>query len=281
MNAASWELKSASYQQWFFKLNATPLALLVGWVLRPDARPRVRISLQSVAEPRVRWYETSVQSYQTGIATPNTILLPTFTRGEYEDLAWEFEVAAVRPPLVPEAHVPSFSRVFPLSTHIVSIPAARFRGWIRYQERTWEGEAWGSLAHYWGRSLPSHWFWLNAVLNGGDAFVEVLVARQRIGPLFWPRVQVGYFWIRQQERERLWIHPLTGRVYVHGLPDQPVVRSMPWHGTGYRMKGRTHPKAWQKLDKDVINSLTGEVHVPGVGDAYGCAAIEWRRPPTY
>ncbi len=111
--------------------------------------------------------------------------------------------------------------------------------------------------------------------------MEVLIAEHRWGPLPWPSTRVGYFWLRHRTKERLWVHPFTGRVRVHGLPDKPVVRATPWHGEGYRVLGRTHPKTWQKLNGDIINTLTGEVHMPGVGDAYGTAAIEWRRPPVY
>ncbi len=281
MNTSSWEPKAVPYQRWFFKLNATPLALLVGWTYAREGTSRVQISIQSVTHPELIQTETTIHPRPGGISTTRTEFSPLHTRGDVAHITWEFEITHVHAVLDPVAALPALIRVLPVSTRILSIPAARFRGRLTYKGRSWEGEAWGSLAHYWGRSRPPHWFWLNSVLDGGKAFVEVLISELPWGRLPWPRGRMGYFWLRQRTQEYLWFHPFTGRVHIHGLPDQPLVRATPWHGKGFRVLGRTHPKTWQKLDGDIINSLTGEVHVPGVGDAYGVAAIEWRRPPVY
>ncbi len=275
--------KNSPYQYWFFKLNATPLALLVDWILRPGRPPHLRISVQSVAEPRVTFHEAPVSFPGSAwIRIGDAVLGPTYTRGQIDDLAWELEIAPQTELLQPTARLGILGRVLPLSTHVVSFPAVRFSGRLVYKGETWEGEAWGAVTHYWGHTLPRHWFWLNAVVDpGASIFVEALVAEQRLRWLPWPHLRAGYFWLHVGGRERLIIHPFTGRLDVWGPPDTAVLRAVPWHGEGYAVHCRAHPKAWQKLGDDIINTLTGQARVLGVGDCYGTAGIEWRRPPVY
>ena len=276
--------KDSLYQYWFFKLNATPLALLVDWILRPERPPHVRVSIQSVISPRVIWHEAALAppTQDTWIRIGNIFLGPAHTAGQVDNLAWDLELEPMTEVLDPAARVGIVGRMLPLSTRLVSWPAVRFRGRLTYGDEVWEGEAWGSVTHYWGRALPRHWFWLNATVDAHRGiFVESLVADQRLGPLPWPHVRAGYFWLRQGAREHLILHPFTGREEIWGPPDTPVVRAVPWHGEGFAVRGRAHPKTWQKLGDEIINTLTGDARVLGVGDCYGTAGIEWRRPPIY
>ena len=276
--------KDSPYQYWFFKLNATPLALLVDWILRPERPPHVRVSVQSVVSPRVLWREATIAPSEPDvwIRIGDAVLGPTRTMGRIADLAWDLNIEPVTDPLDPSARAGVFGHVLPLSTHLISFPAVHFYGRLTYKGEMWEGEAWGAVTHYWGRRLPRHWFWLNATVDARrKIFVESLVAEQRLGVLPWPVLRVGYFWLRQGEHERLILHPFTGRVDVWGPPDTPVVRAVPWHGEGVIVRCRAHPKIWQKLGDDIVNVLTGDARVLGVGDCYGAAGMEWRRPPIY
>ncbi len=277
-------LDHSPYRYWFFKLNATPLALLVDWIVRPERPPHLRVSVQSVVNPRILWHEGALlpPGDSAWVRIGDAVLGPTHTYGRVDDLAWDLEIEPLVEPLDPVARLSPMGAMLPLSMRIVSLPAVRFRGRLSHRGEEWEGEAWGAITHYWGRTLPRHWFWLNAVIDAREAtFVEALVAEQRLGILPWPQLRTGYFWLKQGERERLIIHPFTGTVDVWGPPDTPLIRAVPWHGEGVAVRCRAHPRTWQKLGDDIVNTLTGDARVLGVGDCYSMAGIEWRRPPIY
>lgn len=275
--------KDSPYQYWFFKLNATPLALLVDWILRPTRAPYLRASVQSVTHPQVILREGALSSPQHAwIRIGDAELAPTHTRGKLGELAWDLTIAPQSNLLHPTARLGIPGRILPLSMRLFSYPAVRFRGRLTYRGETWEGEAWGAIAHYWGHALPRHWFWLNAPVDpDSSVYVEALIAEQRLRGLPWPYVRTGYFWLHHQGREHLILHPFTGHLDIWGPPDTAVLRAVPWHGEGFSVHCRAHPKTWQKLGDDIINALTGQARILGVGDCYGRAAIEWRRPPIY
>ena len=284
MDTAIGRPKGSPYQFWFFKLNATPLALLVDWIVRPERPPHVRVSVQSVRFPRILWHEGPLTggADDAWIRIGDVSLGPTHTRGRVEDLAWDLVVEPRVEALDPVARLGPVGAFVPLGTRVVSVPAVHFHGRLSYRGETWEGDAWGALGHYWGRALPRHWFWLSAVVDArAGIFVEALVAEQPPWPLPWPFLRTGYFWLHDGEQARVILHPFTGRVDVWGPPDRPVVRAVPWHGEGIAVHCRAHPKTWQKLGDEIVNTLTGDARVLGVGDCYGAAGIEWRRPPIY
>lgn len=292
MNDARWRPKTSPYQYWFFKVNTTPLALLVDWVLRPERSPHLRVSVQGVAHPRVSWHEGSLQQApgEAWVCIGDVTLGPTYTCGAAGDVRWDLRVEPWGPVLDPLEQVspalrPVVARL-PLDMRILSLPAVRFQGTLSYQGQTWTiNAAPGAVTHYWGRRLPERWLWVNASgCDRTDTAVEALLVCTRLGRMSWFRLWTGYFWLWQDRGEGgsvcFYLHPLTGHLDLRGPAHAPMLRVIPWHGTGYIVRCRAHPKAWQKLGDEIINTLVGDCRVLGVTNCLGTAGIEWRRPPV-
>jgi len=288
-----WLPADSPFEHWFFKLNAVPLALLVDWVIRPDRPPHLRISVQSVAEPRVTWHEDTDRQVPTDgwIGIGGAALGPGHTSGQAGEVAWDLHYTCAVPALDP------LHEMGPLARHalrllslppmqIVSLPIVTFSGTLSYQGHTWTVEdAAGAVSHYWGAHLPEHWLWVNAA--GDDpphTAVEAVVVRTRAVNRFGPRVWLGYLWLWDKTTERaqsqLFVHPLHGHIDVRGTMDAPLLRAVPWHGTGILVRCRAHPKTWQRLGDEIVNTLAGDCRVVGGMYCFGKAGIEWRRPPV-
>ena len=283
MDAYVGEPRHASYECWSLKLNATPLALLVDWIRRPGRRPFVRLSVQSVFNPTITYHEGSYSSpHGTWVCIENATLGPTYTRGEFEDLTWDLYIEPVVGEIVPLKRLGPIGRILPLSFRVESLPAVKLCGRVTFRGKSWEGESWGAITHGWGHALPHHWFWLQAPIDPHThTFVEALIATQQVWKVPWPHIRVGYFWLSHEGKETFILHPFTGHISLWGPPDNVLLRAVPWHGEGYAVHCRAHPKIWQKLGNDIINTLTGQARIFGVGDCYSSARIEWRRPPIY
>ncbi len=284
---AVWRPGRWPFQAWRFSLHATPLALHVTWWLWPGKPPTVQVHVQSVPHPRMFTFPspTASELYDAvGWVTLGPFHLgPGVTRGRVDapvplawDLAWTSMTSLVQP------FSRGWARLWPLATRVVSYPAVRFQGEIRYGDERWEGEAWGGLSRWWGRRPPARWFWLNAprCTETGTA-LEVWSARVALGRVPWPRVHVGYFWLHTAAHTWCWVHPFSGHLTVVGPPDAPRVRAVPWHGQGYTLLARAHPPTWQKPDPDRILTLTGDARVLGGAACLATALLEWRVPPVY
>ncbi len=272
MDSRVWSWSAQPYAYWLLRFNATPLALIVEWVVR-GREAQVRVGVQSVHRPRV-WHRKGAvtPSPEMWVRVGDMALGPSRTFGCVEGLTWDMHIT----PLGDFLSLASGQLL-----GLASFPAVRFEGSLTFRGEQWQGTALGSIAHMWGWRSPRRWFWCNAAsFSVADTFVETWLLDCPL-PLPWPRMQVGYFWARVEGREYLLRHPLRARITVDGLANAPRVRATPWHGEGHLLLCRSHPKTWQKPEPRLINTLTADARFLGGPDCFGQAALAWREPPVY
>lgn len=274
--STAWEPDTSPFQAWRLVVHTTPVSFMVVWQVGVQAAGF--FTVQAVTSPRVVPLERAWVGQDSWVQAARAVLGPGFTRGEEGDVVWDLAWEPQAEEVLPAGQ--GVMRHVPWGMRVVSWPRVRFVGRVRYDRETWEGVGWGAIARWWGRRLPSHWFWVNAPACDSRAGLEVWQARVPLGPMSWPQVTMGYFWYSDGHREVTWYQPLNATLDVAGPPDAVRVRVVPWHGTGYILTARTHPHVWQKVAGDHIVSLTGDARVLGGIACPNRVAIEWHRPPV-
>lgn len=273
----SWQPDGSPLQVWRLVVHTTPISFMVSWQL--GRRSVTRFTLQGVASPRVITHDTVEVGRGDWVRGGEFVLGPGFTRGREGDVRWELTWEPAAEEVWPTAQ--GVLRWLPWALQVLSFPRVRFVGQVQFGDETWAGEGWGALARWWGRSLPDRWFWANAPACGPNAGLEIWQAPLGWDGLPWPRLTVGYFWYFDGRRTVVWYQPSNGTLDLAGPPDNVRVRVLPWHGTGFLVTCRTHPRVWQKVGPDRILSLTGDARVLGGVACPSRVAIEWRRPPVW
>ncbi len=196
----------------------------------------------------------------------------TWDRGE---VCWDLSLTptkqSIRPQLFPAGHL----GVFDMS--LVSIPDVAFDGWIEHHGLKYRvSKASGMLSHYWGRQLPSDWWWVSANQFDTDLSLECTFLHSHL----WGssvRLAVGYLYYRDRLRSTLLIAP-PARIHVSGSPALFELRASPLRGPAIVLKATGRDYA--SLGEGIVNTLTGDLEVwEGkrlLGVARGTAGLERR-----
>ena len=162
----------ANLEYWFFKVNAGPVALLVDWIARRKRREFwLRASIHSPYRREVIFQTLPVLS-----AEPEGISALA-TSGAVGEIEWDLRIdpggAWIAPDIVP-ARALGVTDLAP-----VSQPTATFSGLIPPGPKVFHiQQAHGLVSHYWGRRLPSEWWWISASqFDRPDVAVECSVLR--------------------------------------------------------------------------------------------------------
>lgn len=252
----------ATLEYRFFKVNAGPYALLVDWIdRRPVGESLLRVSVHAPGRRAVLWG-----------AGASGELVPNHTSGDLDGVAWQLAIGNTagwinpQPPLAPQL------RLFDMS--LVSAPDVIFTGWLRVDGQEVQlQQARGMLAHYWGRGLPSAWWWLSAnQFDQPGVALECMLVRSRLlaSPL---SLSVAYLYLQTEDSRHLWFAP-PARVSLSGSPDAFEITLR----RDVRLVARG--RDYGDLGDGIANTLTGDLEIWQSGIrlavATGTAGLERR-----
>ena len=265
---------SSALEYWFFKVNDQRTALLVDWICRRSLGTGIlRISIHS---PKGREVLFSPHPAILRHGAPELAMRETsWPRG---NVRWHLTLNAspdrIRPRLFPLEQL----RVFDMS--LVSAPSVNFNGWIEHRgERFPVVDALGMVSHYWGRQLPSAWWWVSAnQFEDADISLECTLARSHIWGT--PLVShLGYLYYRHGSRRRLLFSP-PGKLRATGSPESFSIRAASFAGPEIVLKARG--RDYDSLGDGILNTLVGDLELWKAGvmvaQAKGTAALERRAP---
>jgi len=262
----------AGYEYWFFKLNAGPVALLVDWVIRRrERRAFVRVSSHAPGFRSVQFLDVEAADVLEAASR-----LPAVTAGRVGDTTWALEAEVIDGWIAPDVFPARALQMADVS--LVSAPQVAFRGRVEvgdHQESP--AGARGMIAHYWGRQLPTAWWWISAQPQDRPDFaVEAAVLRTALwgGPL---HMRMAYLYCREGAARRLWTSP-PHRSLVAGSAAAFEIKFAGLSGAPVRVRARGRDYA--DLGDGIVNTLVGDLEVwEGRrlwARADGCAALELR-----
>lgn len=137
------------------------------------------------------------------------------------DAAWDLSLESSEPPL---HHLPAawlYDAPVPRTKAVSPHPAARFSGALTLDGEQLDLDGWtGMVGHNWGTQHAERWIWLHAENHGGT-WVDLALARVRVGGALLPWMAVGALSV-DGERRRL--GGLTHRPRVKEQVDSCEVR---------------------------------------------------------
>jgi hypothetical protein len=265
---------SAALEYWFFKVNAGPTALLVDWIARRRANEHwLRVSIHSPHKREVLFEKRAVL-----MADEHDCLSTRRTVGHLGEASWELDIDPGADRIAPDIFPARLLRMPDLLG--VSAPLATFTGWIRHAEHHAAfQDTPGLVAHYWGRQLPSEWWWVSASqFDQPGIAVECFVIRSAVWgvPVGLP---LAYLYLRQNGKQQLVMAPLN-RAQVKGSPESFEIEirrrgaeTITLIGTG---------RDYGNLGDGIINTLVGDLEIREgsrlIGRAQGSAGLERRAP---
>lgn len=108
------------------------------------------------------------------------------------EASWKIELAGDAPPL---AHLGSrllYRAALPRTKLCSPQPAVRASGSVTVDGRRVELDGWpGMVGHNWGTQHAERWVWLHGVFGDGDSWLDVAIARVRLGGLLTPWLASG------------------------------------------------------------------------------------------
>lgn len=117
---------------------------------------------------------------------------PGAAQGALDPLAWDLTWTAQT---APSPYLPSetlYDRPFPKSNGVALVPSAMANGTVEVDGVRWEVRDWpGMVGHNWGTDHAAHWVWIHAAGLPGGAWVDLVLARVKIGPLTSPWMASG------------------------------------------------------------------------------------------
>jgi hypothetical protein len=264
---------SSALEYWFFKVNLGPVALLVDWIVRRRSNENLmRVSIHTPGKREVLFEQ------QSGFMPGNNFLSTKRTIGHLGDVAWELEIDAGRDWIKPDIFPAGFLNMPDLK--LVSSPLATFTGWIRYGgQLTTLKNAPGIISHYWGRQLPSEWWWVSASqFDQPEVAVECSVLRSG---LWGTRMQfpLAYLYLCLPGSRKLVMAPFNF-ASVKGSPEnfEVEIRRIGAKTVTLTCVGRDYGD----FGDGIINTLVGDLEIrldnKLIARADGTAAFEHRSP---
>src|SRR5262245_44095453 len=268
---------SAAFEYWFFKVNAGPTALLVDWIARRRAKENwLRVSIHSPHKREVLFER------RAGLMPDERDCLSTRrTVGRLGEVSWELDIDPGADRIAPDIFPSRLLRMPDLAG--VSAPLATFTGWIRHGDHhaALQGAP-GVVSHYWGRQLPSEWWWVSASQFGKPGMaVECFVMRSAMWgvPVGLP---LAYLYLYRDGKRQLVMAPFN-LARVKGSPERfeikirrPGARTVTLIGSG---------RDYGNLGDGIINTLIGDLEVRQgrklIGRAQGTAGLERRAPEHF
>jgi len=265
----------AALEYWFFKVNASPMALIVDWIVRRRTNELwLRASLHSPDRREVLFDKrpAPILPDHVGINTQQTV-------GQVGDIRWELDIDYGDEWIAPDIFPARLLRMTDLA--LVSAPLATFTGQI------WQGgqctelkQSPGLVSHYWGRQLAAEWWWVSAnQFDQENIAVECSVSRSGLWgvPV---RMPLAYLYLRQADGRTLVISP-PAPTQVTGSPEQFEIRFQPLGAAPITL--RATGREYGNFGDGIINTLVGdlEIHQGGrpIAQARGTAGLERRAPP--
>lgn len=260
----------------FFRIAAADVALVVDVIRRANERDiEIRASYWAGSEQGV------ARSFTQAI--PSTADLPPVDGvgpgvrcvGSAGEVSWDLTISPGD--RVVDARGGPLRHLRAFDLQLVSRPDAQFNGWLKIGGISREVDGHGLLCHYWGRRLPSRWFWVSANVPG--LIVDASVMRSRLWNLPWPRVTVGYVFVSAGGRRAFHIGPLNSIVTAHGDATKfTIAASRP----GQRIELICQPghAAYNDLGGGILQTLHGDVSIDGWGATVGQAGVEVLNRPS-
>jgi hypothetical protein len=263
---------SAAIEYWFFKVNAGPTALLVDWIARRRANDHwLRVSIHSPHKREVLFEKRAVF-----MSDGHDFLNDRRTAGRLGSVSWELDINPGADWIAPDIFPARLLRMPDLAG--VSAPLATFSGWIRHADHHVAlQDTPGVVCQYWGRQLPSEWWWISASqFDPPGLAVECYLARSAAWgvPVGMP---LAYLYLRWNDKRRLVMAPFN-LARAKGSPEsfeirirRPGARTVTLIGTG---------RDYGNLGDGIINTLVGDLEVRQgrtlIGRAQGSAGLERR-----
>jgi hypothetical protein len=196
---------------------ATP----VGTAARPIAR-RTAAPQQLDAPRRGIWAEID-----------GAAIAPGHAEGALEDCRWSLVWQPQQPPLPYLPSLRLYDRRLPRSNGAAVAPTARFMGEAEIAGTHHDLSGWrGMVGHNWGSDHPDRWIWLHAFGLGPrdpDGWLDLVLARVRIGPLLTPWLPAGAVCVDGTQR-RVGARAARGIRVEHA--DERVALAIPRVGGG-------------------------------------------------
>jgi hypothetical protein len=268
---------SAALEYWFFKVNAGPTALLVDWIARRRVNEHwLRVSIHSLHKREVLFEKRAVL-----MPDEHDCLGDRRTAGRLGEVSWELDIDPGTDWIAPDIFPARLLRMPDLSG--VSAPLATFSGWIRHAgHHVAVQDTPGVVCQYWGRQLPSEWWWVSASqFDQPGLAVECYAARSAAWgvPVGMP---LAYLYLRHKGKKRLVMAPFN-LARARGSPEsfeikirRPGARTVTLIGTG---------RDYGNLGDGIINTLVGDLEVRQgrklIGRAQGTAGLECRAPEHF
>jgi hypothetical protein len=263
---------SAAIEYWFFKVNAGPTALLVDWIARRRTNEHwLRVSIHSPHKREVLFEKRAVF-----MSDGHDFLSDRRTAGRLGSVSWELDINPGADRIAPDIFPARLLRMPDLVG--VSAPLATFSGWIRHADHHVAlQDTPGAVCQYWGRQLPSEWWWISASqFDPPGLAVECYLARSAAWgvPVGMP---LAYLYLRRNGKQRLVMAPFN-LARAKGSPEsfeirirRPGARTVTLIGTG---------RDYGNLGDGIINTLVGDLEVREgrklIGRALGSAGLERR-----
>ena len=191
--------------------------------------------------------------------------------GSAGDVRWDLLIRPGALVVDPRGGVLRHLRAF--DVQIVSRPDARFSGWVEVAGKRTIVESAGLLSYYWGRRLPSSWYWVSA--NADGVIVDAVLGVSRLWGLPWPRLRVGYVFIESGGKRVFHVRPLNSVVTAEG--DPYAFRIKAWR-PGARLTLECHgdPATYNDLGLGIMQTLRGTCRVGGPATLSMTAGLEAR-----
>ncbi len=166
--------------------------------------------------------------------------------------SWQLRIRPSAPPL---EHLPygwMYRAPFPRTKLTAPAPAARFDGRLVIDGREVLVDGWrGTVGHNWGAQHAERWIWLHGVgfEQAPDAWLDVAVARVRLGPATLPWIASGALFLNGS------LHRLGGplRVGSTRVSESPTRCEFTLPGDGLLLRGEVfaapkHIVGWRYAD---------------------------------
>lgn len=198
-------------------------------------------------------FDRTAFDVRIGTAALRPYSLQGAIEGEGHGLAWElnYEGDAVPLLLLP---LNLYKGAFPAAKSVVSLPLARFNGYLSVHGEKVEVRDWvGSQNHNWGTRHTDLYAWgqVAGFDTHPDSFLEVATAKLRLGPL--------------------WTPPMTPLVLRH--------REKEYAFTGFAQALRAHGKfayfTWEFVSANAEVEIKGEISAP----SHAFVGLNYYNPP--
>ena len=195
-------MSAGGYESWFVSAR-DPGSRRALWIRHTRHRPRE--GAESVAlwctvvdpdlGPRPAVIKQVLNAFQ-----PQTIAAPGQFRGQAEmgdrSAGWDLTITSREPPLRPLRPPVLYRAPLPRTKLEAVVPDGQVAGTLQMDGRAVSVSGWrGTAGHNWGSEHADSWVWLHAAdfASAPDAWLELVLARIRVGPARSPWTAMGAF----------------------------------------------------------------------------------------